>query len=325
MRKNNMNTKANKVTNQATSNKAKEIMKTTNVGDVSELRGLLAAAKASGKDVVLIRIPARLFAIDTRYQTPIRTERNLSYLINNFDEAKLLPLTGVPHEDEGLVYLVDGYGRWKATQFINEVKYEYLDVMLILKAPKDPEERLKYEAEQYAFQNKNVAKMTPLQKHGALKILGDEAVIALDELKDIYGFEYTYGTGQRRENVLGSYSEALDICKSKGKDCMDYVLSICQKAGFDRKTNGYAVAVIRAFKDIYTLYANDRNATREFLGKYLRQYDPNTFKSFAVTKYPTLDYKGAVTLYTEDLVVEGLGLKQSREVVSDKLVFIKTA
>ena len=104
-RKNVIEMKANKVNNKPQ----------VATGDIGELRGLLAASKAAGLKTAIIRIPVRLFAIDGRYQTSVRTERDLSYLTNSWNERKLLPVTGVPHEDEGLVYLVDGYGRWKAS------------------------------------------------------------------------------------------------------------------------------------------------------------------------------------------------------------------
>lgn len=292
--------------------------------NVSELRGLLAEAKRSSADVAIIKIPARLLAIDESYQTPLRTERDLGYLINNWDERKLLPLIVVPHEEVGLCFITDGQGRWKASQFINEKKYEYLTCLVILNAPKDPVERRKFEAEQYVYQNKNVAKITPLQKHGGLRILGDPAVHGLDKMKDKYGFTYTYTKGQREHGVLGSYTEAIEICKTRGIDCLDYIFEICARSGFDRKSNGYSSYVLRMLRDVWTLYANNRYDTKEFLSDYLRDYEPNTFKAQAVTKYPMLEIRTACSLYVEDLVVEHLELKQSREISGTKLVPVNT-
>ena len=83
-------------------------MNTVNIANVGELKGLLAASRSMGMTVVILKIPVRLFVIDPRYQTPNRTERDLNYLIRNWDERKLLPLIGVPHDEEGLMYIVDG-------------------------------------------------------------------------------------------------------------------------------------------------------------------------------------------------------------------------
>lgn len=317
-----------KATENANANITKVVDNTNKIkvdqANVSELRGLLAESKRNNLEVAIIKIPARLLAIDESYQTPLRTERDLGYLINNWDERKLLPLIVVPHEEVGFCFITDGQGRWKASQFINKDRYEYLTCLVILNAPKDPTERRKFEAEQYVYQNKNVAKITPLQKHGGLRILGDPAVNGLDKMKDKYGFTYTYTSGQRDHGVLGSYTEAISICKSRGIDCLDYIFEICERSGFDRKTNGYSSYVLRMLRDIWTLYADNRYRTKEFLSDYLRDYEPNTFKAKAVTKYPMLEIRTACSLYVEDLVVENLGLKQSREISGTRLIPIST-
>ena len=96
-------TKRNPTTNQNNRKNEVKIMKNTNIrtivaganGNVDELKGLLSAARANGEKKVIVRIPRRLMAIDTRYQMENRTERDLKYLVNNWDERKLLPVTGI--------------------------------------------------------------------------------------------------------------------------------------------------------------------------------------------------------------------------------------
>ena len=82
-----------------------------NKGDKSLLQGLTKMYRDAGYKVAIVEIPVEILEIDTRYQTEARTERDLRYLTNGWDENKLLPLIGVPHWEEGKVYLVDGYGR----------------------------------------------------------------------------------------------------------------------------------------------------------------------------------------------------------------------
>ena len=162
-----------------------------NKGDKGLLKGLTKMYRDAKYSVAIIPIPVELLEIDTRYQTEVRTDRSLMYLVNNWDENKLLPLIGVPHWDEGKVYLVDGYGRWVASQMVDKEKYTDLQVLLILNAPNNAEERLEFEAEMYAYQNKQVARMTAIQKHGAMVVLHDKATERLEKLKEKYGFEYT--------------------------------------------------------------------------------------------------------------------------------------
>lgn len=296
-----------------------------NKGDKSLLQGLTKMYRDAGYKVAIVEIPVDILEIDTRYQTEARTERDLRYLTNGWDENKLLPLIGVPHWEEGKVYLVDGYGRWIASQIVNKEKYEYLTVLLILNAPSNKQKRLEFEAEMYAYQNKQVAKMTAIQKHGAMLVLHDNATEILEKMKEKYGFEYTAVKGNREASVLGSYTETLRLCNLDNGKAAEYVFDICKGAGFDRKSNGYATYVMRGFRDMYKLYADNRKDTKEFLIKELRKITPMTLKANAVVKYPMLEFKTAVSLYLEDMVVNNLGLEQSREVLGTRLVSIKKA
>ena len=223
------------------------------------------------------------------------------------------------------VYIVDGYGRWIASQIVNKKKYKDLKVQMILNAPTNPEERLEFEAEMYAFQNRDVKDLTPIQKHGAMMVLHDPSTETLENMRKKYGFEYVANKGNREASVLGSYTETLRLCKLDNGKAAEYVFDICAGAGFDRKPNGYSTYIMRSLRDIYKLYANDREATKEFLIEELRQITPIGLKAKATVKYPMLDMKTAVSLYTEDMVVKNLGLEQSREVSGTRVVPIKKA
>lgn len=109
----------------------KEVTGKENKGNVSELKGLLKAAVDAKMNAVIVRIPVELLEIDESYQIPERTARSLEYLTKNWDDNKLLPLSGVPHWEEGKVYLFDGFGRWIGSQLIKNPKDD-LQVMVIL-------------------------------------------------------------------------------------------------------------------------------------------------------------------------------------------------
>lgn len=300
-------------------------------GSVDKLEGLTKAYTDRSESIAILNIPVELMEIDTRYQTDERTERDLKYLTDNWDERKLMPLLGVPHWEEGKVYIVDGYGRWIASQIVdrengrkgNQRLYKDLKVQMIFNAPTDKSEREEFEAELYAFQGMSVRKVTPIQKHGAMLILHDKATETLEAMKNKYGFEYRAEKGDREAGVLGSYTENLSLCKIDNGACADYVYSIIRDSGFDRKHSGYVAYVIRALRDIYNIYANDREATRQMLSNEFRKIMPLNLKANALTKYPVLDFRTAVSLYVEDLVVENLGLEQSRHIVGTKIVPIK--
>ena len=293
--------------------------------DIGELKGLLASARLTGQRRAILSIPVRLFAIDAAYQVQIRTQRDMNYLINNWDETKLMPLIGVPHDEEGKMYIVDGYGRWQASQIVDEEKYQTLEVLVVLDAPTEPKARQKYEAEQYAFQNKQVAQMKPIQKHGALEILEDPAILAMDEMQKKYGFSYSREKGQREGGVIGSYSEMYSITRVYGKDCLDYICAVCKASGFDRKSNGYSSFIMRGLRDAWKYYPEQRKETKAFLSTYLRKFDPTRFKANAISRYLLLDAKMAVSLYLEDLIVDNLATKHKRRVEGKSVTEIKTA
>ena len=291
-------------------------------GNKDKLEGMLKFAVDSGRNAVIMSIPVEMLEIDTSYQTEERTARDLGYLVKNWDDNKCLPLSGVPHWEEGKIYLYDGYGRWIGSQLLKEPKKE-LEVMIILNAPKGKEERRLYEAEMYAFQNRDVARMTPLQKHGAMLLMHDKTTETLEAMKKKYGFKYRAKMGSRGAGILGSYTENLALCKIDDGDCADYTYSIIRDSGFDRKTNGYSSYVIKALKDIYNIYADDREATKKLLSKEFRKIMPVNLKANALAKYPMLDFRTAVSLYVEDLIVKNLGLKQSRQIKGTRLVAIE--
>lgn len=302
---------------------AKERMKEVGIETKANIDALEAQLiNFMGLPYAIIKIPVNMLAVNEDYQTPDRTNRQVDYLINNFDRNKLLPITVVPHFDEGLYYIVDGYGRVIATQMIDRVfgtsEFKYITAMVLLNAPEDQEERDKFEADLYAYQDRDVAKLKPIQRHGAKLILKDRATCLLEELKKEYGFEYTTEKGNRSSGVLGSYVATLKLCET-GEECARYVFDLCRDIRFSTMANGYASYVIRAFKDAWKMYPEIRKETKSLLVKTLRGMTPMHLKSFAVAKYPMLEYRSAVSFYVEDLIVEHLNRFHVREINGTKL------
>lgn len=305
----NMSNKANETVN---SNISKEL--------VEGLEMLLLPSRRTNETVAILDVPVKYFAIDREYQTFERTSREMSYLYNTWDEAKLLPVSGVPHDEEGKIYLFDGYGRWMVSQMKDrerktaglEPMYETLKCLVILNAPTEKDARQKYEAEQYAFQNKSVAQIKPIQVHGAKRLLGDKNVLVMDRAQEKYKFTYMKQTGMRSESVIGSYGRLYDIAKQHGDAGCNFVFDTLIAAGFNRKQNGYSSYMLRALKDTYKYYKDIADEASEFLGGYMRGDRPTNVKANAVAKYPKLGVELAVSLYLEDLLVDHLNANHKR-------------
>lgn len=267
----------------------------------------------------LYEVPIDLLTIDTSYQTEERTQRSLKKLIDNWDENKLEPITVVPHEEEGMFYIVNGYGRWTASKYLKEPK-KYLSSIVLLGLPKDTYKRRVYEAELYAYQNRECSKMTPIQNHGALKIIGDPSVVLFEKLKEKYKFDFGFGKKTNKKiNTIGSYSETLNMIKSRKEDCFDFIFSTLILCGFNKKTNGYSTYIIRAMRDIYDNYGSGSEIT-DAIVRVLRGITPEQFKSYAITRYPNLEYRSACTMYLEDELCRETDKNKIRSISGNKII-----
>lgn len=272
----------------------------------------------SGNCRVMDDLPIDLMAIDTSYQTEERTQRSLKKLIDNWDENKLEPITVVPHYEDKKFYIVNGYGRWTAKKYLKNG--DYLPAIVLLGLSKEPNERRKQEAELYAYQNKECSKVTPIQNHGALKILGDPSVLLFEKLKEKYKFNFGFGRKTCKEaNTIGSYSEVLNMIKARDEECFDFIFSTLIACGFNKKSNGYSIYMIRSLRDIYDNYGNKKNIV-DAIVKLLRGIMPEQFKANAVSKYPNLHPTSACTMYLEDEVCKLTKNENKRYVFNNKVV-----
>lgn len=292
----------------------KQTLSEETLKNIGKLEGLLSEARKKGKRTTIIDIPVELLAIDEKYQTPLRTGRKLNYLINNFDDNRLLPLTVVPHSEEGKAYVVDGYGRLKASQIVNPEKYKTLECLVILTAPEEPDARRCFEANEFRCQTEGISAVRPLHKHGANLCLHDPAAIAIEELKEKYGFTFVKEKGNRDCNVLGSYYHLYSICKAYGKECADWIFEVCQKARFNEKKNGYSSYIMSSLKDIWRYYPENREELSDWIGRWLREREPVRFKAKASARYELLAERLACSLYLEDLIVDNIDLNHVRTV-----------
>ena len=267
----------------------------------------------------LYEVPVDLLTIDPLYQTDERTQRSLKKLIDNWDENKLEPITIVPHEEEGMFYIVNGYGRWTASQHLPTPK-KYLCSIVLLGLSKDADKRRVQEAELYAYQNRDCSKMTPIQNHGALKIIGEPSVVLFEKLRDKYNFDFGFGKKTSKKiNTIGSYSETLNMIKARDEKCFDFIFSTLIACGFDKKVNGYSTYVLRAMRDIYDNYGDKKEIVGAII-EILRGITPEQFKSYAITKYPNLEYRSACTMYLEDEVCRVTKKKNKRYIHNNKIV-----
>ena len=249
----------------------------------------------------------------------MRTHKHLNRLKNKWDERKLTPIILVPHPEEYRFAVVDGQGRCLVAP---EKGMDRLNAIILMDAPEDLDERLKFEAEYFIGQDSEVENVKPLEKHLSRVIIGDSAAVSLDKLLNKYGIKFVATKGNREESVLGSYTDTYSIVKVHGEKCLDFIFSIIDNAGWNKETNGYATFVMRALREVWIAHPNDRKEIHRYLSKELRQIDPALFSAEAKAKYPKRDHRVSCVLYAEDLVCDELGIEKKIYVENGKKVKI---
>lgn len=287
---------------------------------VSNIKPLMTVGKGKNQRAITgsAVVPLSLCFVDARYQG-MRTHKHLNRLKNKWDERKLTPIILVPHPEEYRFAVVDGQGRCLVAP---EKGMDRLNAIILMDAPEDLDERLRFEAEYFIGQDSEVENVKPLEKHLSRVIIGDSAAVSLDKLLNKYGIKFVASKGKREESVLGSYTDTYSIVKVHGEICLDFIFSIIDNAGWNKETNGYATFVMRALREVWIAHPNDRKEIHRFLSKELRQIDPALFSAEAKSKYPKRDHRVSCVLYVEDLVCDGLGIEKKIYVENGKKVKI---
>lgn len=287
---------------------------------VANIKPLMTVGKGKNQRVITgsAVVPLSLCFVDARYQG-MRTHKHLNRLKNKWDERKLTPIILVPHPEEYIFAVVDGQGRCLVAP---EKGMDRLNAIILMDAPEDLDERLKFEAEYFIGQDSEVENVKPLEKHLSRVIIGDSAAVSLDKLLNKYGIKFVATKGNREESVLGSYTDTYSIVKVHGEKCLDFIFSIIDNAGWNKETNGYATFVMRALREVWIAHPNDRKEIHRYLSKELRQIDPALFSAEAKAKYPKRDHRVSCVLYVEDLVCDGLGIEKKIYVENGKKVKI---
>lgn len=267
------------------------------------------AVGKSKNQIGIYAVPLSLCYVDERYQG-LREHKQINKLENRWDERKLAPITLVPHPEENRFAIVDGQGRVIVAERLG---YESLQAIILLGAPTDPEERLKFEAELFISQDEETEKVKSLEKHPARVIIGDKAATILENMFKKYDIKYTDTKGAREISVLGSYPTTYAIAKRHGSYCLDFIFSIIKNAGWNKEPNGYATFVTETLKDVWASFQSreERKEIHKLLSEKFREIDPTLFSSYARARYPMRrDTRACCKLYVEDMIYDELGLKK---------------
>lgn len=265
-------------------------------------------------------IPLELLYVDPRYQG-LRNHPNLNRLRSKWDITKLTPITLVPHPEENRFAVVDGQGRCILAP---EKGMDSLPAIILMAAPENPEDRLKYEASYFIGQGTEDEKLKPTEKHLSRVIVGDKAALIMENILKKYKVTFVSTKGNRSESVLGSYTKTYQIAKQEeGEDCLEFIFSLIENAGWNHEKNGYAKTIIIALRNIFMVHKEYREEIHKLLSKELRQLDPELFIANGRSAYPKRDQSAACSLYVEDLVCDTLNIPRCIYVSDGKIKIIR--
>lgn len=251
-------------------------------------------------------IPRELMSVDPAYQRlETRNHRKIKAMHDNFDHMIMDALLVVPHPEESTFSIVDGYGRFIASEGI----LDKLECVVITSAPSDPDERRHFEASIFTRQSLYTEKVTPLQMHKANLILGEPNAVALQEVVDEYNLSIAEDKGVRKPGTIGSYTSAYRIIKAKGKIAYESIISTCCKAGYNLSGDGLCDKIIRNLYKIYCFYG-DIGLVKVL--PIMRGTEPSTLKAKGIAAYPER-VELSLALYLQDYLVSLGAPKQFNE------------
>lgn len=241
-------------------------------------------------------IPRELMSVDPAYQRlETRNHRKIKAMHDNFDHMIMDALLVVPHPEECTFSIVDGYGRFIASEGI----LDKLECVVITSAPEDPDERRCFEASIFTRQSLYTEKVTPLQMHKANLILGEPNAVALQAVLDRHKLSIAEDKGARKPGTIGSYSSAYKIIKAKGKTAYESIISTCCKAGYNLSGDGLCDKIIMSLYKIYSFYGDIGLAK---VLPIMRETPPSTLKAEGIAAYPKR-VGLSLALYMQDYLV----------------------
>lgn len=244
-------------------------------------------------------IPRELMSIDPEYQrVENRNHAKIAKMHKNFDHMLMDALLVVPHPEDYSFSIVDGYGRFMASEGI----LDDLECIVITTAPKDPKERRKFEASIFARQSLYTEKVSLLQTHKANLLLENPIALDIQEVLDEYNLKIVSSTGQRNVGILGSYAIAWKITKTSGKYGLKSVVETCHKAGYTMEPNGLNSLLMCSLYKIYTFYGEV--GLRKLI-PIMRETKPTTLNAKALAVYPERPNMALALYFQDKLVSQG--------------------
>lgn len=191
----------------------------------------------------MANIPIDRLCVDI-YQRPLE-ESTVSMMRQEWHNERCDTIV-VSYRDDKF-YIIDGSNRVEGAR-LNGIEELPCDIRTGL--------TIEDEARIFAEQYDNFRKIPPFYKYHADLIRNDRYAIILKEVCDKYEVNITETQNSINIHTLGSIPECKSIIKFYGKTGLDWVFKLIEDGGFSIQSKGYAVGILRTFRNIYASHKN---------------------------------------------------------------------
>lgn len=252
-------------------------------------------------------IPLELCKADERYQRNSSiSDRAIGKLVRLWDDNLMDPVKAIPHKEESLFYIVDGWHRVCAMKQKGE---EYIIAEILTNFPENANELLVMEAQLFATQNNAVDRLTPAQTHKAKCILGIPENLIIDRVCKKYGVNI--GTARNRNkkiNTVTAYNKLERLVKASNEETIDNIFYILCASKWNLGTEAFSKRTLEALYNIFAYHKDKQKEICEALLPYMRDNECKHLRSLADAAYPLRYESTQLALFLEDYLHEQIGL-----------------
>lgn len=260
-------------------------------------------------------IPLDMLYVDDSYQrVEMASKRKIKELADKWMPEKMDALLVVPHPEKKKFVIVNGYHRFEAAKILEKRGKGIigLECDIVLNLSEDPEERRIQEAKLFVSQEDEVDKLTPLQKHKASIVCGEQGNIVVQKVVDKYGIKLKKPTGRGLAKIghLAGFTAALRVATVGGEQMLDDIFDVLMKSRWNLDKRGFGAQSIKSVYNVLKLHPEHRTEVKEEIVKYLLPIQPSQFFANAAAAYPERTTDERQTIHLEDVVCEALGIER---------------
>lgn len=246
---------------------------------------------------IIAEVPVYLLAVDESYQRKV----NKNKLVKNWDYKKCSLLLVSYRKDERKYYIIDGYHRYEAAIVMG---LETLPCEILYDLS------IEEEAELFATQDRDVTKVSVVDKYKAGVVCKEKNAMAIKNMCDEYGIIVS---SRRGVNHLVALSDTYTFIDAKihKEDALRWIFGIYMDSHWNAYPDGLNVNYIRPITYVYNnVKTDDLESVYEILVNNLQHISPKMIITYANLTYDSfVADKTRVSMLFMDIAEENVNYK----------------